>query len=282
MRKDMAKKLVETHRSSAPVTYKNTRTRGNDPRGFENAPKREKIMVRYGYDRKEFGENFPPLIGFLRKNVGRKWDSVYSELCSSLKGGGAVIEHTKIHLFRDFLTEKPFWIDGKPHARPEDSYRGPTPLDPGDIYVGKTGILSMVPHKPKKAKRKWNGRHMIENRVVIDKNTQYRKIDGHWFEILIKRLPRSPLETGQVYYDVFLKTSIAGQAHTTVDWFGNPRKPEWVWYLPKKGANMYACEETLKYEYPEDGLERHSYAYSKRQLATKDIARLGLKDAKTS
>ena len=278
MRKDMAKKLVETHRSNAAVTYRNKRTRGNDPRGFGTAPKRESIKDRYGYDTKEFGENFPPLMGFLRKSVGRKWDDVYSELCASLKGGGAVIAHVKVHLFRDFLYEKPCWVDGVPHSRPGAIYSNLRPLTSGEIYVGKDGILCMIPHEPKKTRHNRASYWDVDNRVIVDKNKQFRKIDGAWFEILIKPLPRSPLETRQVYYDVFLKTSIAGQEYKTLDYFGQPKKPEWVFHLPKKGANKYSCERTLQLEYPTGGIDIYNYAYAKRQLNSKDISRFKLKD----
>lgn len=274
MRKDMAKMLVETHRSTAAVTYKDTRKRGNDSRGFENAPKREKMKGRYGYDTKEFGENFPPLVGFLRKNVGRKWDDVYSELCASLKGGGTVIAHTKLHLFRDFLIEKPYWIDGKPHNTPEWSWKGPTPLSADQPYVDQKGFLRITPQNKKRPRNTyWD----VDNRVIVDKNKQYRKVNGVWFEILLKKLPRSPLETGLIYYDVFLKREIRGYIFKKPNYFGIIPRPEWCWIDSKGSRHM--CQKTLEMEYPEAGLDRHNYAYSKRQLSSKEIEKLGLKDA---
>lgn len=278
MRKDMAKMLVETHRSSAAVTYKDTRKRGNDPRDFENAPKREKIKGRYGYDTKEFGENFPPLIGFLRKNVGRKWDAVYSELCASLKGGGTVIAHTKLHLFRDFLVEKPFWIDGVPHDRPENSWKGPSPLSADQPYVDQNGILRITAqNKNSRPRRAWHAHWRVDGRVIVDKHKQYRKIDGAWFEILLKMLPRSPLETGLVYYDVFLKQHIKGYVYKKPNYFGVIPRPEWCWV--EKSGTRVMCQTKLQMEYTGAAGDRHMYAWSKRQLSSKEIEKFGLKDA---
>jgi len=273
MRKDMAKMLVETHRHGGSVRYKDRRAKGNDARNFENAPKREKIKERYGWEMKEFGENFPPLIGFLRKNVGRPWDKVYSELCSSLKGGGTIIEHTKVHLFGDFLSVNPHWVDGKPHDI-EYSYGGPRPLRPGKFYVDKHGILKVV-KQPKRNSGKNKKKTDVYN---AGSRKQYRRINGAWFELLIKELPRSPLETRQTYYDVFFKRHIGWQpCDESNDSFWLHRQAEWVWRDYKVKSKRFGCEYTLGQEYPGAPSDRHHYAYEKRQLSSKEIRTFGLK-----
>lgn len=53
---------------------------------FEDQPKRapESKRRQYGYDSKFHRTNLAPLKGFLRKNVGRPWDKVYSEFRTAI------------------------------------------------------------------------------------------------------------------------------------------------------------------------------------------------------
>ncbi len=264
MRKDMAKKLVETHRTPPGITYKETRTTGNDSRFYEEAPKRERMMQRYGYKTKEFGENFPPLLGYLRKNCGRKWNDVYSELCTSLKGGGTVIEHVKVHLFRDFLVEKPQWIDGKPHT--QHWWSGWAELSEGTFYVDKKGILKVVPESSKKRKKKKDCDFLF-----VSPQKQYRRINDVWFELTIDKLPSNPMETGKLYYDALLKKTIVGFKPKGVDYFGKPLRPYWRFLGDTK--NM---EYKLSRLYPGYPIKTYAYASNKRQLSSKEIKKLGL------
>jgi hypothetical protein len=55
----------------------------NDVDKLDNLPEREGMMKRWREGRWgwSFGDHISPLRGFLRKNVGRPWDKVYSEFC---------------------------------------------------------------------------------------------------------------------------------------------------------------------------------------------------------
>lgn len=204
MREDMAKKLVgDTHRTTPRITWKDRRAASKtkirkDP---DALPKRERMKERYGYDLKEFGEFFPPLLGYLKKNAGRPWSKVFSDLSKSLKGGGAVIDHVYVHLWQ-FVERNPKWIDGWPHSA-EFRHKGEhSPLRKGDFYVDRYGILREVKKKQPRPKGKKQDR-----RVIISDLEQYRRINGVWFHVYFKRLPLTG-EKGDVFYDVVLNEKI--------------------------------------------------------------------------
>ena len=203
MRDDMAKKLVgDTHRTTPRETYKTKRrTQKQKIRDPESLPKREGMKKQYGYDLKMFGEFFPPLIGYLRKNVGRPWDKVFSDLAKSLKGGGTVIDHVYVHLWQ-FVERNPKWIDGWPHGA-ELRYQGEhSPLLKGDLYVDRHGILREVKkHKPRPKGK------MVDKRVVISELEQYRRIKGVWYHVWFKKVPETGTK-GQILRDVLLNENL--------------------------------------------------------------------------
>lgn len=83
---------------------------------------------------KELTDYLTPLKGWLAQQVGRRYDDVYSELCSHLGGNGVMQAHVRQHA-DDFLMspDKVMVVDGLPYERDlkyVGQYRGP---DPGDI-----------------------------------------------------------------------------------------------------------------------------------------------------
>ena len=51
---------------------------------------------------KTLNENLAPLVRFIRKQVGRPWDDVFSEICAHLDTGSTVKMHVRTHL-KDFV-----------------------------------------------------------------------------------------------------------------------------------------------------------------------------------
>ena len=67
------------------------------------------------YDRKYFGENLNPLARFIRSNVGRPWNKVYSEICEHCNPSGAVSGHIFDHIWDLVIpAHKVFFKDGEP------------------------------------------------------------------------------------------------------------------------------------------------------------------------
>src|SRR5262249_8546342 len=120
---------------------------------FENAPSKE-AMGRV-YRDKELNENLQPLVRYLREQVGRPWNNVYSDIAARISCTNVVQKHVLDHL-RDFVAL---------HARIEGKtglaspwYGGPyEPLTSrgkrSKFYVcPRSGILKLAP--PVKRKKR--------------------------------------------------------------------------------------------------------------------------------
>ena len=260
MRDDMAKKLVETHRSTPRITYKNKRRLGKQKiveGRYDHLPQKQGMKKPYGYDLKEFGEFFPPLIGYLQKNVGRPWDKVFSDLAKSLNGGGAVINHVYVHL-RQFVERNPKWIGGWPHGA-ELRFEGEhSPLRKGDLFVDRHGILrELKKNKPRPKGKK------VDKRVDISDLEQYRRVNGVWFHVRFKMLPKT--WDGDNLRDVLLNEKIEWKKswRSEGEWHLGWRQGEW-------GLHN-AHGRVVK-----DGEPRTIYAVEMFQIGKSEIKQAGL------
>lgn len=97
MRPDMHKVIVERpRRGGGWEQHRRTTERGR--RGdFENAPSYQ-AMRPHRWFRKEFSDNTRPLDGFLRKNVGRPWNDVFSEVCQIASLDSTIRRHLREHV----------------------------------------------------------------------------------------------------------------------------------------------------------------------------------------
>lgn len=134
MRKDMKKKLVDTHREGSgrfrrrgkrgkvlnPEVIRMRRERidlDEDGELSENIRSPRKAGYRYkDWDRKHFGENLNPLWRYLNSQIGRNWDTVYSEICENMDRrsavGGHIFEHLDSYVT---LAKEVRIVDGVPH-----------------------------------------------------------------------------------------------------------------------------------------------------------------------
>src|SRR2546427_1453297 len=107
MRSDMHKVMCEEPRHGGG-REKYSR-RGNLPE--ELLPRFESVR-RPHKERKSFGEHLGPLRRWLRSQVGRPWDTVYSEACAVIKPDSVVRNHIKFHLL-EFVQRHTFLRDGQ-------------------------------------------------------------------------------------------------------------------------------------------------------------------------
>ncbi|MBS2022106.1 MAG: hypothetical protein JST92_06820 [Deltaproteobacteria bacterium] len=168
MRSDMFKVIVERPRRGAGWE------RPGRHLPWELAPRQEPILPRRR-GRKDLNENLKPLERFLRSRVGSRWDDVYAEISEHLNVRNAVQQHVRDHLER--MVEKIVVERGGvlwSHSR-----LWPMPVFDGDLYVDpRTGVLRL--QKPERVvARHPEPRELFE----IDARTQWRVIDGLWFEI---------------------------------------------------------------------------------------------------
>ena len=125
MRSDMHKVIVERPRYGGRTARK-----GRVPRNADSLPSREGMRKPYGYWGKELNDHLRPLRRFLRKQVGRPWNNVYSEICAILRAGHPLREHLRRHVFEI--------VSFNPKMPSHKHYAGELFVDP------RTGILRLT------------------------------------------------------------------------------------------------------------------------------------------
>ena len=95
MRADMFKVIVERprwgSRHAPPVKLK------KDKNDFKQIGLKRHAREQAAYT-KALNENLAPLVRFLQRRVGRRWDDVFSEICERLDTGSTVKMHVRQHL----------------------------------------------------------------------------------------------------------------------------------------------------------------------------------------
>lgn len=187
MRTDMFKVIVER-----PRGYKGSDSRADRRRDDFEGP--QFLGMRAGYGYCALNENLRPLQRYLRSQVGRPWNKVYSEIASTIDRRNTVQQHVYQHI-ENFVAIKVAWQDGR--LVDLDAYGGMDELSQ-ELYVDpRTGLLRL-----NKNYRSWGQRRRERareyeaadhaRRRIIDDATQLHLIDGEWYEIRF-----SPLPTGE-------------------------------------------------------------------------------------
>lgn len=199
----------------------------------ENTHTRESMKVRFGFDTKNFSEHFAPLWGIIRKNTGRKWDDVYSEICQNFDKRSVINQHILIHLFQ-FVATKTYEEDGEIYAIGD--YRTIANIKDSlyEYYVNpQTGILLKNKwykgyKKVVRDREKQRMQEELKTRRVIEEGKlelRKREDDGVWFFCEIAEIPRyhirKYLKDGEL-----VETKTTGFAHCVwekkkVDWWQN-------------------------------------------------------------
>jgi len=188
MRPDMHELLVErprwAHRARYPRAFVRNRFAGNEP------PARE-ALSRSRYGDKHLSENFAPLVRFLRRNVGRPWARVHSEMAKVLAPTNAVQRHVLVHV-ADFLAVSVYESEGRLWAA--RTRRGPEPLvgrtRRDTFYVHpRTKLLCLLPRVPRKPLRR---RPSNANVHELSPTRQLRRVNGVWYELTVAPFPAWP------------------------------------------------------------------------------------------
>lgn len=234
----------------------NDRYDDDEPFGGVSNGFRESMKARYvrSWNEKEFGENFAPLWGFIRKSVNRPWNDVYSELCSVFDKRSVINQHILTHL-DDFVEHKDVYEgeDGKLYVR--NSY-GPSHLlgNTGtEYYVDpRDGILKLNTRrfawKERSRQRELEAKRAeLAVKRVINKNLELHNINGTWFEVAFEHF----------------------EAKRTIRWS-----------VPSAYSKPYMRTE---YEYPykfdvllKKHVEAKKVATSKRTLSHKELKKYGV------
>lgn len=274
MRSDLNKLLCEHERYGSKRGYKEVRRDRSFDLYDEDGPigNREGMRWRYKFhwNEKEFGENLNPLYGIIRKNAGRKWDDIYSELCQVFDTRSVINRHILIHLDRMVeITNVFVGDDGELWVR--NNYSGSRHLkdDGVEYYVDpRDGILYRNPEyrswgynrrKRAEAERqeRWKTyRNLGKFAYAKDEKT------GIWYRYDYKAIPQGRVEGywktyGSLAKPLWLERIVEGMAYdeykgTTVQWskggyspYRHPDAPHNTVHVNKKTASK---KEIKKYQ----------------------------------
>jgi hypothetical protein len=189
MREDMSKVVIERPRwgHSLPSSKTRLRIHRYDPdKEYDNLPKRvsgsRSKYIRAG-ETKYFSDLLGPLRRFLRKNVGRPWDKVYSEMKESLDDRKV----TGLHFFEHVAweVETHAFVDGDGELYTW-GYRGREPVH-GFYLDPRTGLLCWSDNDPwrrARGKSKTSGEDITH--IRLSESASYVKLNGIWYFIEFK------------------------------------------------------------------------------------------------
>lgn len=193
MRSDLAKLTTEKERRSwypakkyggkVRIVHDPDHDYDNEYGGFYSSARRG---VAHGWNHKEFSDVLNPMIGALRKNVGRPWNDVYSEFCQFLDRRSL----SGIHIFGHLcgrggeVTVSGLYVgeDGEVYEHQPYSLLKAYRSKVDGFYVHpETGILCYK----ERSRYKYPSRELVrlrENDVRIGQKN-YKLINGLWFEV---------------------------------------------------------------------------------------------------
>lgn len=123
---------------------------------------------------KYFNDYLSPLRRYLKKQVGRFWDEVYSEIRAVVKPNSTTNIHVYQHLDRE-VEKHVKYIDGEPYSL-ENSY----PIR--SLYVcPDSGILKAAPRWRRIPKSK------PITRIKLDSDRYFEKIDEQWYLMSVQK-----------------------------------------------------------------------------------------------
>jgi hypothetical protein len=216
MRSDMSKVIVERPRRRFPLKNGSAYPRGHLENQWapelEDAPRMEAMGALYGD--KRLNENLQPLVRFLRAHVGRPWNKVHSEIAERISGRSAVQKHVLDHL-RHYVSEHVV-VEGKTAFVLEGWHRRRPLLSYGTafrFYVDpRSGQLRLAPLAPRKPSPPRD-----PERRVLTPERELRRIDGIWYDVRLRRIPRDEAARSRCF-DVVAKTFLCGAAFEHQTW----------------------------------------------------------------
>ena len=172
MRPDMAKVVTERPRRGSHNKSLKTGVRvrvqdvdrAEELDDFDGGPTRHPVSShgQHGWDAKEFSDLLGPLRGYLRKQVGRPWDKVYSELSATLDRRGVSGSHIWDHVKMEVSQNCWLGVSGKIY---EVSRFGNSSEADG-LYVHPITRLLCYRHRPQaRMARETADRYSLQKRL---------------------------------------------------------------------------------------------------------------------
>jgi hypothetical protein len=228
MREDMYKVIVERPR------------RGKDSGAVAARLRKDmdgpiRLGMRAGYGYRNLNENLAPLRRYLRAQLGRPWNKVFSEICSGIDRRNTVQQHIHQHI-RDFIAVDVEVRNGRLVDLAESL--GFLRMDGGlsqELYVDpRTGLIRLNRHYRSRRRRaaelrKCEAAEITARRRTMDEHTLLLLVEGIWFRVEVGVLPKNRIvesiiegkphrrTVAEPRYDVILKKTVsrAVQADST-------------------------------------------------------------------
>jgi len=226
MREDMFKVIVERPRSGRSWAAK-TKLRYLKPDDERTRMSGKRLAIEIGR-RKWLNENLAPLKRYLQKQLGRKWDDIFSDICRHLDTGSTVKMHVREHL-DDFVMRKVridedgmYWGSGYWGGlyRP-DWWRAAYYVDPADGRLKETralraklGLVSPLERR----RQKYKCKRTLPGSFRRLSGTQFLvKCGGLWYRFELSNPPQSP--SGFAYTDCQIREELQRYtAQPNPDW----------------------------------------------------------------
>jgi hypothetical protein len=171
---------------------------------YEEQPKKALGFESYhdGWG-KRLTDFLTPLKRFLRSNLRRPWDEVYSELCTGLDKRKA----TGLHIFQhlESMVERNCYLDDNGGAR---CVRYGDQEVIGFYVHPRTGLLLEAPRKSNRQRARRRLEAEPVNRVLLNNNSAYQKHEGIWYRVRLRRFVVSTYKSETEFFDIFLKRNV--------------------------------------------------------------------------
>ena len=151
-------------------------------------------MRRPHRDRKWFGEHLGPLRRWLRSQLGRPWDDIYSEACAVIKPDSIVRNHIKLHLLqfverRTFIRDGQIWCFATGCLGTEKLVEENASLWSPFYVHPQTGLLCEVRLRRRIRRRDADAELRAKTQRWLNENTLLRELNGIWFECSVNLFP---------------------------------------------------------------------------------------------
>lgn len=205
MRTDMHKVVVERPRGGQGWAKKFPRP--HVP--FDDLPKNQGIKRPHKHA-KWFTDVLNPLRRWLRSQVGRPWNDVYSEACAVIKPDSVVRAHIKTHLL-DFVLRDTFMHEGEVWCFARYRWFGTNELPVSllatrwtGFYVHPaTGALCEIPPRRRERWRDKSTDELVRVQRWLDDTTLLCRLNGSWFECRMEAFPvRDIRHEGPLRFDL--------------------------------------------------------------------------------
>ena len=206
MRADMHKVVVERPRYGSRRTNRKWGQRlafvpecdyDDQPKFASSARGRQ-----YSCDHKSFSDVLGPLEGFLRSNIGRPWDKVFSELREGLDVRKVTGRHIFEHL--EWMVETDCWIgpDRKVYSRGRNWWTG------GFYVHPRTGVLCFIQKPSARERKKERLLRQEPDEIRFDCGRSFKLLDGQWYFVVYETVEIGRYEPVRTMWDVVQRREV--------------------------------------------------------------------------